>query len=194
MFKDLSINEYDDILASQQPTPGGGSALAIVAGHACSLIEMACMISLNKFGPDYDYKEILETNKKTVAMCKKHLHKLADDDSDAFNTILSAMKMPKSNQEEVTKRKSQLQKSYHKAALVPIEVMQCCKLAIDCAEKCAPYTYKYVDSDRVIGANLLACVIKNSIENVLANTTLIADEQLKNQLENQANTIIAELK
>ena len=159
MFKDLSIIEYDEILASDNPVPGGGSALAIIGGHACALVEMACSVSLKKYGIGYDYKEILESNRKTLNMCRKHLQKLADDDSNAFNDILSAMKLPKDTVEQQEKRKKELQKHYHKSALVPIEVMQCCKVAIDCAEKCAPYTYKYVDSDRIIGINLLIAVM-----------------------------------
>ena len=85
---------------------------------------------------------------------------------------------------------SELQKQYHKSALVPLEVMQVCRRALGCIEKCKPYIYKYVASDGVIGADLLRTVIRNSVENVTANTSLIVDDNLRTRLDKEAESIV----
>ena len=44
----MTIEQYNQILASDAPTPGGGSALALVGACGCSLIKMAVEITLNR--------------------------------------------------------------------------------------------------------------------------------------------------
>ncbi len=186
MFKDNSIEQYNNLLASKAATPGGGSALPLVATYACSLAEMAANVTLSKYGEDYDYAEQLHSAVKLLQMSKNKLYMLADDDSAAFDNIIAAMRLPKETEQQVAWRKAALQKQYHKAALVPLEVMQLCRRALDCVEKAMPYMYKYVASDAVIGASLLKSVIVNSKHNVEANTSLIADDNLRQRLEKEA--------
>ena len=151
---------------------------------------MAVNVTLNKYGDDYEYIDVLVSNLKVLGMCRAKLYALSDDDSVAFGNILSAMRLPKDTEEQIAHRKSELQKQYHKSALVPLEVMQVCRRALDCAEKCKPYIYKYVASDGVIGADLLRTVIRNSVENVTANTSLIVDDNLRTRLDKEAESIV----
>ena len=190
MFKDKSIGEYCDLLAGKAAVPGGGSALPMVGAYACALCEMAVNVTLNKYGDGYEYADMLVANLKVLGMCRAKLYALSDDDSVAFGNILSAMRLPKDTEEQIAHRKSELQKQYHKSALVPLEVMQVCRRALDCAEKCKPYIYKYVASDSVIGADLLRTVIRNSVENVTANTSLIVDDNLRTRLDKEAESIV----
>ena len=48
MFEKMTLQQYNEVLASKEPTPGGGSALAVVGTIACSLVEMAINITLDK--------------------------------------------------------------------------------------------------------------------------------------------------
>lgn len=189
MFKDNSISEYGEMLAGKAAVPGGGSALPVVGAYACALVEMAANVTLAKYGADYDYAGELSANVKLLTMCRERMYRLADDDSVAFTNILTAMRLPKGTDEEIAKRKSELQKQYHKAALVPLEVMQVAKRALDIAQKCMPYFYKYVESDGIIGADLLRAVVRNSICNVKANTSLITDDNLRNRLDKEAQFV-----
>lgn len=185
MFKDKSIADYGEILASKAAVPGGGSALPVVGAYACALVEMAANVTLAKFGDDYDYAGELTSNLKLLSMCREKLYRLADDDSVAFTNILTAMRLPKDTEDQIAVRKTELQKQYHKAALVPLEVMQVAKRALDIAQKCMPYFYKYVQSDGIIGADLLRAVIRNSVCNVKANTSLITDDNLRERLDKE---------
>ena len=184
MYKQMSIEKYNEILASKAPTPGGGNALAMVGAMACSLCQMAIEVTLTKGENDY-----LTNMLPTLKRCIAKLQDLAEDDSVAFDRIIAVSRQVRAGELE----KSALQKEYHKAALVPLEVMQVCKRALDVAEYSKPYLYKYVATDCYIGIDLLKVVIKDSTHNVYANTCLLADQTLKHTLEKQAEDLIANL-
>lgn len=192
MFEELSIKEYNKILASVAPTPGGGSALCQVAAMACSLIEMSVNVSLTKTAQEnFDY---LSGQKETVARAKKAFFKLSDDDAAAFERIARGFKLPKNTPEEQKARTAELQKAYHCAALVPLDVMNLCRELLRVIPvRVAPLLIPYVASDCTIALDLLNTVVKNSLLNVRANTALIHDKDLAASLDRQAEQIVRDV-
>ncbi len=188
MFKNYVIKDYDDVLASSSPTPGGGSALALIAAKACSLIQMAANITIKKFGDNKDMQP-LTNGINTLNGYKERFYELSDMDAAAFGNILKAMKLPKTTEEEKCVRNTELQKLYRLSATVPLELMKLCKNAASIAYEMLPLTYEFVSSDCEIGIELLNCVIKSSVRNVTANTRLITDDNLRKKLENKAASL-----
>ena len=193
MFEKLTIEEYNSILASNAPTPGGGSALAQVGVIACSLVEMAINVTLTKPN-DADRVEYLNRQLEVVARAKKAFYKLSNDDATAFQRIIDGFQLPKTADGEKMLRARELQKAYHKAAIVPLDVMNICREIIKlCKVRVMPYLSKYVSSDCVIAVDLCKSIAKNSLVNVHANTQLITDPTLKNSLEKQAADILHDI-
>ena len=193
MFENLTVEEYNKILASSAPTPGGGSALSQVGATACSLAEMAINVTLTK-PADSDTAEYLNRQLDVVTRAKKAFYKLSNEDATAFQRIIEGLRLPKSTEEEKTHRSRELQKAYHRAALVPLDVMNMCREIIKtCKVRVMPYLNKYVSSDCVIAVDLLKTVAKNSLLNVHANTQLIADPTLKSTLEKQGAEILKDI-
>ncbi len=199
MFEKMTIEQYNQILASDAPTPGGGSALALVGAQGCSLILMAVNITLNKLHQnpvdpdDWQTNNVIATLEYSKSFLERATRKMYDEsnaDADAFNGILGALHMPKNNEENKKKRSSALQKNYHKAALVPLDLMANCSYVIKQTEPLLPSLYNYVASDAEIGIALLKTVIENSAKNVYANTCLIKDTHLREQLESQAKSFL----
>ena len=193
MFEKLTIEEYNKILGSSAPTPGGGSALAQVGAIACSLVEMAINVTLTK-PADTDRAQHLERQLEVVARAKKAFYKLSNDDATAFQRIIDTLRLPKGTDEEKQHRSRELQKAYHRAAIVPLDVMNVCREIIRlCKVRVAPYLSKYVSSDCTIAIDLLKTVAKNSLTNIHANTGLITDPTLKNTLEKQGAEILQDI-
>lgn len=193
MFEKYTLEKYNEILASKSPTPGGGSALAVVGTIACSLAEMSVNVTLTKLLPNDEQFDFLKRSTTLFGRARKRLEQLSDDDAHAFRNIIDCNHLPKETQEQAIFRENQRQKAFHKAALVPLEVMRVCKEALSAATKIFPYLYKYVASDCKIAMDLFADITKNSLENVYANTCLIKDEQLRLTLEKQGEEIVATL-
>ena len=128
------------------------------------------------------------------AKARQKFLRLSDEDAQAFRHILDCMHMPKDTQDQQLARQRELQKAYHRAALVPLDVMNACLNALTRARLILKEVYAYVASDCVIGIDLLRQAAENSAENVYANTCLIKDEQLRNSLENQAKQVLSQVK
>lgn len=191
MFENMTLAQYNEILASKSPTPGGGSALAVVGTIACSLVEMSINVTLSKLDDSNIVKSLLQSHVSFFAKARNCLFQLSDDDAQAFRHIVDCMHLPQENSQQVLARRSELQKAYHRATLVPLDVMRICREALNRAQnKVYPLLYKYVASDCKIGIDLFGNILENSMENVYANTTLIADKELAAMLENQAKEIL----
>ena len=190
MFEELTVQKYNDILSSKAPTPGGGSALAIVGTIACSLVEMAINVTVTKLSQDNESYEYLQREAKAIERAKTALYRLSNDDATAFEQILVTKKLPKSTDEETKRRDASLQKAYHNAALVPLDVMRVCSDLLTRSElRIMPYLSKYVSSDCVIAIDLYKTIIRNCRVNVYANTCFITSTELRTLLERQCEEI-----
>lgn len=190
MFETLTIEEYCKQLSDKQPTPGGGSGLAIVGAIACSLVEMSANVTLGKLDETDEKYGYLHEALTAITRAKRCLYKLSNDDAIAYGEIVAARKLPKNTPDETAKRTKALQKAFHKAALVPLDVMSLCRDVIFRASyRIADNVTPYVKSDCEIGISLLKTVIEKSMSNVTANTCYIHDAELKATLERQAQQI-----
>ena len=195
MFEKLTIEKYNEILASKAPTPGGGSALAMVGATASSLVEMAINVTCAKLDASSETYAYLHSELKVVERAKTTLYRLSNDDSKAFEQIIASLKLPKSTHGEEKERQSALQKAYHNAALVPLDVMRICSdLLTRCELRILPHLSKYVSSDCVIAIDLYKAIIRNSKVNVYANTSYITSPDLKALLERQCEEIMQHIK
>ncbi|MCH5152495.1 MAG: cyclodeaminase/cyclohydrolase family protein [Clostridiales bacterium] len=193
MFEKLTIEEYNKILASKAPTPGGGSALAQVGAVACSLVEMGVNVTLSK-PTDSDTAEYLNRQLDVIARAKKAFYKLSSDDAAAFQRIIDVLRLPKTTEEESSHRSRELQKAYHRAAIVPLDVMNICREIVKlCKVRIMPHLGKYVKTDCVIAVDLCKTVARNCLLNVHANTQLLTDPTLKTTLEKQGAEILQDI-
>lgn len=191
MFEKMTLEDYNKVLGSSAPAPGGGSALAVVGAIACSLVEMSINVTLTKLDKEADNFAYLENSRNFFGRAKQSLHRLADEDARAFRNIIDCMHLPQDTAELNASRQRELQKAYHKAALVPLDVMRICKECYS-VSKTRVYSllYKYVASDCKIGMDLFRNIVENSMENVYANTSLISDVALKEMLEKQGKDLL----
>lgn len=193
MFEQMTIEKYCEILASKAPAPGGGSALAIIGAEACSLIEMAINVTLDKLPHEDESYDYLKSELTTCVRARNRLYKLSNEDAEAYGKIVEARKLPKNTEDEVKTRAAVLQKAFHKATLVPLELMELCLSILQRASnRVSNRLSKWVASDCEIGMSLLKTVVGFSIKNVYANTCFIRDDKLKCQLEAQAQKTLNE--
>ena len=194
MFEQMTIEKYCDVLANKAPAPGGGSALAIVGAEACALVEMAINVTLSKLDENDDNYSYLKSELGFATRARKCLYKLSQDDADVYGKIVEARALPKTNDEQIKTRTAALQKAFHKATLVPLDVMNLGKDVLTRASnRVLPRLSKWVASDCEIGVSLLKTVVNYSVKNVYANTCFIHDVELKTRLEKQAQAILDEV-
>ncbi|GAI93060.1 unnamed protein product, partial [marine sediment metagenome] len=128
----MKIGGFLSELASDSPAPGGGSVAALAGSLGAALSSMVCNLTIGKEKYADVQQEIKDTLKKSEQL-RKELIKLIDKDTEAFNDVMKAFKMPKETEEQKEKRKQAIQKGYKTAAKVPLETAKACEKILDIA-------------------------------------------------------------
>jgi len=91
---DMTCTEFAEETASESPAPGGGSISAYMGALAAALGTMVANLSAHKAGWDDRWKEFSDQADRGHEILQQLLH-LVDEDTEAFNRIMDAFKMPK---------------------------------------------------------------------------------------------------
>lgn len=165
---DLKVSEFLDELASESPAPGGGSVAALAGSMAASLCAMVANLTFDKKGFEKNRPLMNDLGEKSQ-MLKAELLKAVDDDTEAFNSILTAMRMPRSNDTESSLRDKAILEASKEATLVPLSVMKRAAASFEIIEQVVEKGNPNSLSDAgVAGLMALACV-EGAYFNVLIN-------------------------
>ncbi|MEJ7753047.1 MAG: cyclodeaminase/cyclohydrolase family protein, partial [Candidatus Limnocylindrales bacterium] len=124
-YGELTLSEFSERLASADPVPGGGSAAAVAAGLAASLMVMVARLSQDR--PRYElYAATYERALAEGERARRRFMELADEDAAAYATFAAAMKLPRETAEEQTERRAQTQAAARTASEIPLLVVREC--------------------------------------------------------------------
>src|SRR5580692_4585520 len=108
MITQASVETFLDELASGRPTPGGGSAAAIMGAMGAALVSMVCNVTIGKKGyegVEAEMRSVLAESERV----RRRLTAMVAEDIDAFNSILAAYKLPKATDEDKALRAAAIQ-------------------------------------------------------------------------------------
>ncbi len=175
-----TVRDYTQRLASDQPTPGGGSAAAVVGALAAASAAMAANFTMGKkkFNEvQADIERILEV----LNTQQQRLLELADADADAYSKVGAAYGMPRDTDEEKQSRREAIQEALMAAAEMPMGVVEACAALLaalpELADKCNPNLI----SDVGVGAELGLAALRAAQLNVEVNLALIKHEDYNSQ-------------
>jgi glutamate formiminotransferase / formiminotetrahydrofolate cyclodeaminase len=171
----LSIHKFLSETASKSPAPGGGSVAALSAALGAALSSMVCNLTLGK----QQYKQVEQDIKKALAQSeklRKQLTSLIDKDTNAFNDVIKAFKMPKETEEQKKIRSDAIQKGYQKAAQVPLKTAQISEQIFDIAKITAIKGNQNSITDAAVSALMANAAVHAALLNVTINLTSIKDK------------------
>lgn len=167
-LKDMTVKDFLDELASESPAPGGGSVAALAGAMGASLAAMVASLTFDKKGFEAERPLMNELGEKAQRL-KVDLLKAVDDDTEAFNSIIAAMRLPKGSDEESRARDRAILEASKEATLVPFAVMKKALASLDVIEQVAEKGNPNSLSDAgVAGLMALACA-EGAYFNVLIN-------------------------
>ena len=170
-----TITHFLSELASSSPAPGGGSVAALSGALGAALSSMVCNLTLGKdkyVDVEADIKEVLCTSEKL----RKDLTDLIDEDTNAFNDVMKAFKMPKETEDQKKRRSKAIQEGYKKAALVPMRTAKLCAEVFDVALVVAKKGNTNSITDAGVSALMAYAGVQAAILNVRINLGSIKDE------------------
>jgi glutamate formiminotransferase/formiminotetrahydrofolate cyclodeaminase len=186
-----NLIEFANETASESPAPGGGSISAYLGVLGASLGTMVANLSSHKKGWDDRWKEFSDWADNGQQL-KNKLLKLVDEDTNAFNKIMEAFSLPKSNEMEINARKNAIQEATLNATLIPLEVMQTCLKSFPLIKTMAEIGNPNSISDAGVAALSCRAAIRGAYMNVRINSKDLADKIKMNEL-NEEGKIINEL-
>jgi formiminotetrahydrofolate cyclodeaminase len=195
MMSQSSIDQFLDRLASGDPTPGGGSAAAIMGAMGAALVSMVCNVSFGKKGYEAAEPELRNMLVKSEAL-RVRLTAMVAEDIAAFDGLMAAYKLPKSSDEEKSRRAETIQASLERATEVPLECARACAEVVDMARRAAELGYKHVISDVGVGVAAADAALRSAALNVFINAPALKDRRFASgaleEVERLAKTSAAE--
>lgn len=188
---DLTVKGFADETARESPAPGGGSVSAYMGALGASLGTMVANLSSHKPGWDERWDEFSHWAEYGMEV-ESELLRLVDEDTEAFNRIMSAFGMPKGTEEEKRLRSEAIQHATLFAARVPLETMKASLKVFDLCREMVDKGNPNSVSDAGVGALAARSAVIGAGMNVKINASSLKDREVAQSLITEANAIIAE--
>jgi formiminotetrahydrofolate cyclodeaminase len=157
-----------DRFASADPTPGGGSAAALGGALSAALVAMVCAMDRTRSGTPDD-RERLDRAAARVREAGQRLRRLVDQDTAAYDAVVSAYRLPKATDVEKDARRKAVVVAKEVATDVPLETARECLTVMGAAVEAATHGNPSALSDARTGGALAWAGLLGAVENVRIN-------------------------
>ena len=187
----ISMKNIDFIneLSRNSPAPGGGTVSALAGALSASLASMVSALS-------YDKKELIKNRNlynelgERSQLLKEKLSRLIDDDTNAFNAVIVANRLPSSTKKEALYKKDQILMANKDALEIPLKTanlsLKILELSSELIKVCNPNSV----SDLGVASELAVASVRGAYMNVLINTLSIEDKIYCDTRLKEADSIV----
>jgi formiminotetrahydrofolate cyclodeaminase len=171
---DLPVSGLIAAFGSSSPTPGGGSASALAGAAGAALLAMVAAMPKNRASTADDAGLLRAAGTRCGALSDALLH-LVDRDSEAYDAVVAAYRLPKASDDEKAARKAEIQAAMKNAAETPLETMRHASEALVEAPLIARLGNDNAASDVVVAIELLSAAARGARANVDINLESLDD-------------------
>jgi len=177
----MTLVDFANETASESPAPGGGSISAYVGSLGASLATMVANLSSHKKGWDDRWEEFSNWAEKGNYY-KDELIRLVDQDTAAFNMIMTAFGLPKGTDEEKKIRTQAIQDATKFAIEIPFKVMQTTYESMEVIKAMVEMGNPNSVTDAGVGALCARSAVIGAYMNVRINGTGYDDKNFVNDI------------
>lgn len=196
-LKTYEIQKFIDSVDSKEPTPGGGSVAALIGSLGVSLCRMVGHLTVEKKKflnlPEKEKSAFLSAMDFLIGI-KENLKLMIDEDTNAYNQIISAYKLPNNTEVQIQARKKAIQEGTLASIQIPFRVVLLSLEAMEVLPIILKYGNKNAISDLGVSALSLNTSAQGAGMNVLINLPLLEDERLKGEYDEKIKVLLAEAK
>jgi len=187
----LSVAGFADEVSRESPAPGGGSVAAMAGAIGASLASMVVNLTAYKKGAGEIDKMLDDLSVKAIEI-KDKLIKNIDDDSNAFNEYMEAMRLPQNTPEEKNARFAAMQAGLKKAVQVPLTTAKLSYEAIKICEIVKLHGNPNSITDVTVGARMALTGVQGGVLNVLINLKDIKDQDYVSDMKTECKALTAD--
>ncbi len=185
----LTVRSFIQELGSGSATPGGGSAAALCGAMGAALSGMVARFT----GGREQFRDVwtrMEGIKKGSDELAQRFLALAQEDTEAYQEVLKALRLPKEAEEEKAFRQEALQEAMKKASSVPLETLRVSekliRMAKDAVEQGNPNTV----TDAAAAVHLAHLAATVAAYNVRTNLSSLKDDVFVEGCKREAEEIL----
>lgn len=165
---DMNLVAFANETSSESPAPGGGSISAYCGTMGAALGTMVANLSAHKRGWDDRWEEFSKWAEKGLAF-QNELLRLVDEDTNSFNRIMEAFRLPKDSEEEKAKRAEAIQAATKFAIETPFKVMETAYNSMEVMHAMADFGNPNSVTDAGVGALCARTAVIGAFLNVKIN-------------------------
>ena len=172
---ELTIQDFIRGVGSPVPTPAGGSVAALCGSLGTALTRMVASLTLSheKYK---EHHELMRDVKKGIKELTEQFMELIQEDSEAYEQVITAYKLPKGTCEEKSARKTAVEIAFKQAATVPMKTLRASEALIrltgETLDKGNPHTM----TDAATALYLAYAAASASVYNIKINLLNIEDD------------------
>ena len=194
---ELTVRGFADLLGSDAPAPGGGSAAALAGALGAALTAMVGSLTVGR----KKYAEFDGLARETLEKARDLEHRFLDvmeRDTEAFNAVSAVFAMPKGTDQEKEARAAAMQEALQGCTKTPFEMMELSCKALEMTHELR-LTDGLVDRSNASAASDLGCAalhlgsaVQGAWLNVLINLGSVRDAAFAAQYRTRGQILLDE--
>jgi len=189
---DMKVTDFTNLLSTDSPAPGGGSVAALCGALSGALSAMVGALTHGKKGYEEAFDQAEEIGVEGQRL-KDEFLAYVDLDTDAFNNVMAAMRLPRKSDEDKAARAAAIQEASKEATLVPLNVLRRTREAAEIARRIVGMGNKNSVSDAGVAALTARTAAEGAYLNVAINLPGIDDEKFRAETLAEAGKIRKEV-
>ena len=190
-LKEMTVENYLDMMASDTPAPGGGSASALCGAQGAGLVAMVAGLTVGS--KKYEaFRERCAGVLERGRIYTEGLTEQIDLDTEAFNQVAAAFKMPKGTDEERQTRSMAIQAGTLASTEAPLETMRLALAALQNGWRLLDGFNESAASDLGVAALELLAAVRGAWLNLLINIGGLKDRERAEAFRKMGESILRE--
>ncbi|HDS16513.1 MAG TPA: sugar ABC transporter substrate-binding protein [Proteobacteria bacterium] len=186
-----SCKEFNEVLASKAPVPGGGGAAAMGGAIGMALSNMVGNLTIGKkkyADVEVEVKELVERGAKVIA----GLEALVDKDAEVFEPLSKAYGLPKDTPEQQKVKDETMEACGKAACSVPMDIMRLAYEGIRIHQRMGEIGTMIAISDVACGVVFLKAALISGSLNVIINLNGIKDQEFNQAAKEEMDRLLAD--
>ena len=187
-FKDLTVADFLQSIASSEPTPGGGSVSALCGALSASLGQMVTQLTIGKT----KYAEVEDPMKESSKILTSFFEMFVEDidlDAEAFESVILSFQLPKNTDYEKAERDRLIQESFKIAVRTPMQIAQKAHKIMDIISLVAKHGNQSAVTDACVAMLCARTAVLGAILNVRINLSSIKDKEFVEKYKSETDKL-----
>ncbi|HIE07243.1 MAG TPA: sugar ABC transporter substrate-binding protein [Desulfarculaceae bacterium] len=186
-----TCKDFNTVLASKAPVPGGGGAAAMGGAIGMALSNMVGNLTIGK----KKYADVEDEAKELVAKGEKVIAALeaqVDKDAEVFEPLSKAYGMPRETDEEKKLKAETMEACGKTACSVPLDIMRQAYAGIKIHQRMGEIGTMIAISDVACGVAFMKAALISGSLNVIININGIKDEEFNKAAKTEMDQLLAD--